>query len=1352
MAGNFNIKFDGNAATRVEQYQYSQSNLMHNATQVKMNATGEEIDYGEIENFDYENYLSEKVEEFNLSDFYKEQEAKAQQYKSFLENTLQETEREKKELEDKYFNIMMVDYANNNGLISFDGYRYATLEDYIQYYQGLVDPNSCIDKETFSFSQDIYSQKLEEAKQNAIEQYQDTFDNYFKQAMGMSYQEYQNRWKEINNDITILKSVKYELVQKVKEYPYLELSSTEEFLNYKEIHKNDISYESIRKIVTNYVEKNYTKTYLGTSYDVSSTVNVIMNQFRYDLLSEDDKIMCYYLFEKEGVGAVYKYVSAIEDRLNRVAGEREAAKFIASISKNGKIDVNLWNSAKTAGKGVVDGIENFGEGLLKVFMTDGMISSNQYGQMYVLEALASSKILTGTYQFNINAGNMIPSITVSAIISAIATPGAGSIVGSSLMGLSAGGNAKNQALVDGNSLVESSIYGGCIGLSETTLGYFLGRMPGLSKTSEFTLKNLFLEGIEEFSQEWIDAGLQVAILKQDVDWSKIPEQSVSAFIMGVLMAGLFEGGQSGINLIVNNVTYNINIQRTLEYMKNHSELTMKEAFLKSNDINASSNQNFSSENVEFSSEKHSSQAKNDIFKHKTNDTSSNFNLDNMQSLQTENLKGESSEIKNYKASLETKDSVIKSLIDSINTNLTSEEFMNYKNRLLNAGVKLKDIDGLFELLSQNNDNVSIEFLIMKYIVYNGNPNPFIMELYERILINKGIDADKVAYLIDKTEELAIAKREEMLEATERVKEEKLKNNEKNAYLYQSEVNFDTARFLARICFPLEEINNSLLQLVDLEKNFSLINKYKVTLPVEKSTVSIADIVGYNYRDKGGSNLLKNFSYFFDSRLSDTYHTRSLSLLDLTVEDAIEKLELSFKREPLILEEFPNAKFRLSSGFHRYSVLRTLYCLEMVMAKGDKVKEQNIYEKYKIPAMVHKIDYFHTYTNYIFDVLKIDEIAVIRKEQDGYGNETGRFHIGFKNGIDLKLTYDEMALYIENLLEQRKDTVEVKKILETSDPLFQSFLQNIRNIKLRGEISLPENIYLPSMKKNDFKPSFSSTLYSSNTRVVENVIDAFDNMDEFNRDNYKQLVTEEEVYRQFGILSREAQSALQEIVMSAYARKFGITQEQLNQLPLKYRLEIEKFLTETSTGRWIAGLSGEELESVNSYTGASNENINIYLNFKGGSFYNETMKRNVQRIDSALSKFYLEEDTMFWRGTSFVSFTNQGITDYEGLKALVGKQFNNLGYMSSSSILSGSKVSSSPIVLKIYAPKGTPGAYIENITAINFEYEFLFSRGTAMKIENVFKQVIEGEEKIVVEARVIGNIAPDIESIPVGYVR
>ena len=111
------------------------------------------------------------------------------------------------------------------------------------------------------------------------------------------------------------------------------------------------------------------------------------------------------------------------------------------------------------------------------------------------------------------------------------------------MGLSAGGNSKNQALVQGNDLSSSIMYGVFSGVSETTLGLLLGNIPGLNVSSSLSVKGLFKEGLEEMLQEYVDAGLRATILDEKVDVTQLSKDALKSFLYGAIMSGVMNGGE-----------------------------------------------------------------------------------------------------------------------------------------------------------------------------------------------------------------------------------------------------------------------------------------------------------------------------------------------------------------------------------------------------------------------------------------------------------------------------------------------------------------------------------------------------------------------------------------------------------------------------------------------------------------------------------------------------------------------------------------------------------------------------------------------------------------------------------------
>ena len=317
-------------------------------------------------------------------------------------------------------------------------------------------------------------------------------------------------------------------------------------------------------------------------YNKYDTMYAMISKEEFKYLDEDEKKFYIYLIETEGGQAGSNYLKAIEDKINKRKGKEEAEIFLASITdENGEINYNAWTMLLANGQGILMGIENFGEGLANIFGTEGMISDNQYAQMYILDALTNTSgayvnslaqvileekgekeatefinnmidtttgeinleyakevlteeeytkleykikkdketILDDSFQMGASFGNMLPSMAITMALSYCgAAPAATSLIGNVLMGLSSGGNAKNQALVSGNDLLSSTIYGILSGTSETCLGLLLGNIPGLNESASLSFKGIFKEGFEEFLQEYVDAGLRCAILGEEIIW------------------------------------------------------------------------------------------------------------------------------------------------------------------------------------------------------------------------------------------------------------------------------------------------------------------------------------------------------------------------------------------------------------------------------------------------------------------------------------------------------------------------------------------------------------------------------------------------------------------------------------------------------------------------------------------------------------------------------------------------------------------------------------------------------------------------------------------------------------------
>lgn len=369
---------------------------------------------------------------------------------------------------------------------------------------------------------------------------------------------------KLEEEISFLNSLKNQTETSIKLQPFDEIKASYEFQKYYREHKDD--------------EINIMFEY-GAVQDEVNPYERDVNQY----LTQEQKVLYQFLLEKEGKtkssGKAAEYLDALKDSVNQVKGAKLADEYLSSLNLDdeGKVKEDLWNIFCTSGQGLGDGIRTFHEGIKNIIDNGDTLTAEDYKKMIILQYLSeNSDILEGTYEFSSSFGNMVPSLVASAIVSYVATPAAGSVVGSVLMGASAGGNAKHQALVKGNSVEASTLYGIFSGTSEAVLGYYLGKIPGISKMSGLTLGNLLSEGAEEYLQEWVDAGLQAVILGEDVDWHDVPKNAEKSFIMGILMAGFMNGGQKLVEVTINGVKRKINVEQTIDYMSKHPNATAEE--------------------------------------------------------------------------------------------------------------------------------------------------------------------------------------------------------------------------------------------------------------------------------------------------------------------------------------------------------------------------------------------------------------------------------------------------------------------------------------------------------------------------------------------------------------------------------------------------------------------------------------------------------------------------------------------------------------------------------------------------------------------------------------------------------
>lgn len=492
---------------------------------------------------------------------------------------------------------------------------------------------------------DLYLKGVEAFNNYVDTEYTELFNKHFEEATGISYDEYVLKINTFDQDITNLKSNLYAFEQQAKEEPYLEMIETDEYKKFYEDNPdllNEINsiYDSGKYKIFNdslYVDASQIpKDYMYNGNDNTVTID---GKIYYKYQSPDEyknnvDLLNAFLEQNgyttdpafdpieynKGVDEFNKYVDKMfgsgfnYEFLYSMINTKDAAYL---TDEDGNINYNVLSGLLANGKGILSGIETFGEGLANVFRTEGIMSDNQYAQMYIIEALTNTSgayvnslaesilsdkgeeacneflenminvktgeinldyaktvltnveyqnleekinkdkntLLDDAFQFGSSFGNMLPSMACTFVLSSIgAAPMATSLIGNLLMGFSAGGNAKNQALVSGNDLLSSTIYGVLSGTSETCLGMLLGNIPGLNTNASLSLKGIFSEGFEEFSQEYVDAGLRCALLGETIDIDQLGPDSLKSFVYGCLMSFGLNSATMGVKLAVNGST------------------------------------------------------------------------------------------------------------------------------------------------------------------------------------------------------------------------------------------------------------------------------------------------------------------------------------------------------------------------------------------------------------------------------------------------------------------------------------------------------------------------------------------------------------------------------------------------------------------------------------------------------------------------------------------------------------------------------------------------------------------------------------------------------------------------------
>ena len=281
--------------------------------------------------------------------------------------------------------------------------------------------------------------------------------------------------------------------------------------------------------------------------------------FAYDHMTEDQISTYNYYYAKDGKEAAEKYLDSIQETLNYQAASERFEKM------EGKTALELMF-------GIEAGVDQFQSGIKNLFNTEDDYIAQTATQMasgMVREDLADNGPKLPDWMGGASLGqvgydaitttaNMVPSIMTSAVLNIIA-PGSGAVVGATMMGASAAGNAYQEMLNLGYDKSQARAYSTLVGASEAGLQYLLGGIGKLGgklsgnaltkmlngidsallrtalKIGGNTLSETAEEGLQEIMSTWFQN--LIMHTDEDINWSEVTYSS----LLGGLTAGVMEG-------------------------------------------------------------------------------------------------------------------------------------------------------------------------------------------------------------------------------------------------------------------------------------------------------------------------------------------------------------------------------------------------------------------------------------------------------------------------------------------------------------------------------------------------------------------------------------------------------------------------------------------------------------------------------------------------------------------------------------------------------------------------------------------------------------------------------------------
>lgn len=285
-----------------------------------------------------------------------------------------------------------------------------------------------------------------------------------------------------------------------------------------------------------------------------------------DWMGDYEKGTYYYLLGKDEARA-NAFLDLLGDSLNARRGQHLSA-YIDSRGLIGKAGSALAGGLSNAASGMSNAASSVFNGEARP------TTSNEYASQIVRENI-DSKVGRALYDVGYTGANMLPSIGVSLLASGLgAAPKIASLLGSSTLGISAGGNAYKEGRDSGYTHKQALAYGTLTGASEAGLQAVLGGISnlGLGITEEAAggaisralgkvikntgvtdaigryIANMGSEATEEYLQSLLEPVFKNVVAGEQNEFNPLDEEALYSGLMGALTAGLFESPRLALNV------------------------------------------------------------------------------------------------------------------------------------------------------------------------------------------------------------------------------------------------------------------------------------------------------------------------------------------------------------------------------------------------------------------------------------------------------------------------------------------------------------------------------------------------------------------------------------------------------------------------------------------------------------------------------------------------------------------------------------------------------------------------------------------------------------------------------------